>query len=447
MNLGRKDIALIAGIIISGVAIRLLPNVLNYAWGNDYGIYYYLSEAFLSSKSLAYPPNSPWGTDGYQYFPVTYIIVDGVHYLFHIPVAESLDYSIPILGGLTPFLLYLIAREAGLDRITSALAGFLLVVSPIQLYQTSQPNYLTTGHFFLLLSILFFLAYHNRNRYFLIPLAISIILLVLSHQLSTYFFLISIIGMVFAVNILSEKWRKFLFTDILIIEGTGTLMIGYLLIRVPGMVHFFSKAVHGLGYVGVIILFYSLSLAMFFILRNLDSRRIKESVVNAINKLKLNINPKRDFLLVIVTTLSMIIVLSLMIHLSFLPSFVTYRAVIISIPFLIFMAVSIIGVKYFLVESDKEEFLGWSMAIVASLLYSYISKNTVLLPARHIEYLSEPFSIIAGYVLYRWYVHFRQIRGEKNEIVVSHAVPRGGYSAVSVNTPAGVSVIMVPRVF
>jgi len=66
-------------VAIAGIAIRLAPNLLYYAWGNDYGIYYYLSQAFLSGKALVYPPNSPWGTDGYQYFPMTYWIVDFTH--------------------------------------------------------------------------------------------------------------------------------------------------------------------------------------------------------------------------------------------------------------------------------------------------------------------------------------------------------------------------------
>jgi len=185
-EVGEREIAIVSAIIIAGVAIRIFPNVLNYAWGNDYGIYYYLSQAFLSDKALAYPPNSPWGTDGYQYFPITFLIVDAVHYLTGVPISAALDYSIPFLGGLTPFLIYLISRGLGFDRNISAVAGFLLVVSPVQLYQTSQPNYLTTGHFFLLLSIYFFLAYH-RNRIYAIPMSISIVLLVLSHQLSTYF--------------------------------------------------------------------------------------------------------------------------------------------------------------------------------------------------------------------------------------------------------------------
>jgi hypothetical protein len=443
MKYSKSFIAIISLIIVSGIAIRLLPNILNYAWGNDYGIYYYLSEAFISGKSLAYPPNSPWGTDGYQYFPVTYLIVDAVHFLFHIKTSIALDYSIPILGGLTPFLIYLISREVGFDRMTSALAGFLLVVSPIQLYQTSQPNYLTTGHFFLLLSVYFFLAYHKK-KIMAIPMAASIVLLVLSHQLSTYFFLISIIGMVFAVDALSSKWKHYLIWDILVIELTGTLMIGYLLLRVPNMVHFFSSAVHGLGYVGVIVLFYAFALAMYFILRRWNSDRFLTAFKNVLGKMKMSIDPRRDVYLAVVAGVVIALLLSVMIAIGYLPSFITYSAVVISIPFIIFLAISVIGIKYLALEGNSSEVFGWSMAIILSLLYSLASKNTVLLPARHIEYLSEPFSVIAGYVLARWYLHFRDSRKDSTTRI-HPVITESVMSPVPINSPSGVTMVMMPR--
>jgi len=444
MKIGRRDVALISLVIIAGVAIRLLPNILYYAWGNDYGIYYYLSQAFLSGKALAYPPSSPWGTDGYQYFPVTYLIVDFVHYVTGLPIDISLDYSIPFLGGLTPFIIYLISREVGFDRITSALAGFLLVVSPIQLYQTSQPNYLTTGHFFLLLSIYFFIAYH-RKKIFAIPMAISIVLLVLSHQLSTYFFLVSIIGMVFAVNLLDAKWKSHLIADMLVIELSGTLMMAYLLIRVPNMVAFFSRAVHGLGYGAVIGLFYALVIAMFFVLRTVNSTKIREMAIETIKKLKLEIAPKRDVVLVFVAAIILILMFVALSVSGFVPDYITYEALLISLPFIIFISVSVVGIKYFLIEDNISEVLGWSMAIILSLLYSFASKNTVLLPARNIEYLSEPFCIIFGYVLIKWYHYFRVLKkgtGTKfKQVYTSRAVS----TPVAISTPAGLTIVHVPR--
>ena len=53
MRMERRDIAIISAIIVAGVAIRLLPNILYYAWGNDYGIYYYLSEAVLKTMIMS----------------------------------------------------------------------------------------------------------------------------------------------------------------------------------------------------------------------------------------------------------------------------------------------------------------------------------------------------------------------------------------------------------
>ncbi len=445
MKLGRKDIAIITGIIVAGVAIRLLPNILNYAWGNDYGIYYYLSEAFLSGNALAYPPSSPWGTDGYQYFPVTYLIVDMIHYLTGIPIAESLDYSIPFLGGLTPFLVYLISREIGFDRAISALAGFLLVVSPVQLYQTSQPNYLTTGHFFLLLSMLFFLAYH-RKRIFAVPMSVSIVLLVLSHQLSTYFFLISIIGMVFSVNLLSTKWKERLISDMLIIELTGTLMIAYLLLRVPDMVAFFSNAVHGLGYGAVIGLFYALVLGMFFILRMVNPERIKTRAVKVVEMLKLEIAPKRDLFLVFVSSVTLVLLFFLLREMGFIPPYISYVAIFISLPFIIFISVSVVGIKYFLIENNIAETLGWSMAIILSLLYSFLTRNTVLLPARNIEYLSEPFCIISGYVLIKWYHYFRTNRkGSGVKVKQMYSEVRHVATPIVMNGPVGATIVTVQR--
>ena len=54
-----------------------------------------------------------------------------------------------------------------------------------------------------------------------------------------------------------------------------------------------------LGYGAVIAVFYAMVLAMYLILRNSNSIKIKDVVVKIIEKLKLQIEPKRDLLLVI----------------------------------------------------------------------------------------------------------------------------------------------------
>ena len=407
------EVALALSIIAVGVVIRLIPNIIYFAWGNDYGIYYYLSQAFLTGKSIVYPPNSPWGNDGYQFFPVTYFIVLGVHYLFRVPLNVALNYSIPFLGGLTPFLLYLISKQLGFNRYVSVLAGFLLAVNPVQVYQTSQPNYLTTGHFFLLLTILFFFKFHKDRKY-LVPLVISLALLIMSHQLSTYIFLISIAGIVIFVNLLSDKWKSYLLWDTLFIESTGTFMMLYLLLRIPSMVHFFSGAMLGIGYGGVMVLFYVSTMLIYIVLSRWKTERFSKHLNSFLIRFKLNIDPGRDFYLTIISTLAIMLVFVVGMITGLLPSYISFNSIFISIPFFLFLSISIVGLKYFLTEMNIAEVFGWSFTIAVSLLYSVISRNTVLLPARYFEYLAAPFSIIAAYVLYKWDIHYKETHKLKN---------------------------------
>ncbi len=401
-------------VAVTGIIIRLAPNVMYYAWGNDYGIYYYLSQAFLSGKALVYPPNSPWGTDGYQYFPMTYWIVDFTHIVFRIPINVSLNYSIPILGGLTPLLVYFISREIKLSELTSFIAGMLLAVDPIQAYQTSQPNYLTTGHFFVLLSLLFLIKSQSEIRpgkfYYLTFL--STVLLILSHQLSSYFYFIGALGIIISASFFDKVWKGNLLRNMIYLELTGAFFISYIALRLPNSRNLMNGALLGTGYHGIIIVFFGSTLILSLLSYRAEVQRSLAFLNRLIIKLGLVKNYIRDMWIIFFTTLSIIGILSVLIYLKYLPYFITYNAVIISIPFFIFMSIGIIGIKYSLI--DKQIILlGWLSPLIGSLIYSLVTRNTVLLPARHIEYIVEPMSIVAAYVIFDWLM---QIKGHKLEI-------------------------------
>jgi len=403
-------------VAIAGIAIRLAPNLLYYAWGNDYGIYYYLSQAFLSGKALVYPPNSPWGTDGYQYFPMTYWIVDFTHIVFRIPINASLNYSIPILGGLTPLLLYFISREMKLSEVTSFIAGMLLAVDPIQAYQTSQPNYLTTGHFFLLLSLLFLIRSQRElkpGKYYYLTYLITLFL-ILSHQLSTYFYIISALGIIILGSFLDEVWKRNLMRNIIYLEVTGALFISYIAIRLPNSINLLDGALLGTGYHGIILAFFGSSLILSILSYNSELNRSKAFLSRVILNMGLIKNYMRDVWIIIFTTFSIVLILSILILFNYMPSFITYSAVIISIPFFIFMSLGIIGIKYALVDRQIL-LLGWIAPLVGSLIYSLITRNTVLLPARHIEYIVEPMSILAAYVIFNWLMQIREHKLESGD--------------------------------
>jgi len=388
-------------VVIVGVGIRIAPNIIYFVWGNDFGIYYYLSKSYFNLNSLISPRSSPWGIDGYQYFPITYLIVDTVSFLTGLPVLLSLKYAIPILGGLTPLLIYYISRELQIGRSISFLSAMLLAVDPIQLFQTSQPNYLTTGHFFLLLSVLLFLKYHTKFEYF-VPAILSSVTLTLSHQLSAYIFLILLIGMIVSVHLYNGSWRRYISKDILFTAFTGTFLLGYLIIRVPTSRYFLVSAASGLGLISIFILFCLVVISVYLILKVKGACCFLWKVTE---KLRENRSSKKSlgdiaFLALAVATIE----ISLMILiLTGSYSFIGYDSALLSIPFAVFLAIAVIGTKNALIKGETPEILGWIVAITISMIYSAITSNKTLEVARQVEYLVEPFSIIAGMSLFSYF--------------------------------------------
>jgi hypothetical protein len=389
-------------VVIVGVGIRIAPNIFYFVWGNDFGIYYYLSRSYFNLNSLISPPSSPWGIDGYQYFPITYLIVDAVSSLTSLPVLVSLKYAVPIIGGLTPLLIYYISRELQIVRSISFLSAMLLAVDPIQLFQTSQPNYLTTGHFFLLLSVLLFLKYHTRFEYF-VPALLSSVALTLSHQLSSYIFLISLIGMVVSVHLYKGSWLKHTSKDILFTAFTGTFLLGYLIIRVPSSKYFLVSAANGLELISILILFCLVVISVYLILK---VRGACCFLWRATERLRENRSSKKSLgdLLFLALAVTIIEISLMILILTGSYSFIGYESVLLSIPFAVLLGIAVIGTKNALIKGEIPEILGWTVAITISMLYSAITANKTLEVARQVEYLVEPFSIIAGTMLFS-YLH------------------------------------------
>jgi len=396
----RSEQWLLLVVIIVGVAIRVAPNISYWIWGNDFGIYYYLSRSYVSLNSWIAPPSSPWGIDGYQYFPVTYAIVDAVSSLTGLPVLTSLKYVIPLLGGLTPFLLYCISRELQISRSISFLSAIFLAVDPIQLFQTSQANYLTTGHFFLLLSVLLFIKYHSKLGYF-VPAIISSTVLTLTHQLSSYIFLISLIGMIVSVQLYNGLWRRYLRLDIIYTTFTGTFLLGYLILRVPTSRYFLVSAADGLALMWITLSFYTVVITAYSLLRRNGSCCILWKVME---KLRKNGSTRKNFKELVLLTLAVAVIEISLTILIFTGrySFISYDSVFLSLPFAIFLGISVLGTKNSLINGEAPAAIGWAIAITVSMTYSAVTSNKTLEVARQVEYLVEPFSIIAGMALYDW---------------------------------------------
>jgi len=380
-------------IIITFIAIiiRSLPAWTNAAWGCDFGIYYGLTNSLVKNQVL-FNPYFGWGTS-YQYFPVLYAITGIAHWLTGIDVLIIMPKLAPIFGGLSVFIFYFVVEKLVSERRIALLSSLFLAVMPFHVYQTSHASPLTLGHFFMMLSIYLFIKFREKNTY-IIPLLISTTLLIMSHHLTTYFYLITLIFIVFVENTNKMNCTPTLKKDILYILSTSGMIFSYwILIATP----VYESFMRGGLKVGSLHLNSNLSIIMFYTLFSL-------MFIIIWLKRKLNFFPDKKqpsvklaiirFFIVIVSVFTTMGIFAYVkipwTNFSFTPLSILY-----SIPLILIFAFGFAGVRYTRFIENGSFIRGWLLAILLSLTFGILTNSSTILPHRHFEYLMAPLSIIS----------------------------------------------------
>jgi hypothetical protein len=332
----------------------------------------------------------------------------------------------PIFGGLTILIFYFLVYELIKDRKIAILSTFFLAVLPFHVYQLSHASPLTMGHFFMIFSMFLFVKF-RQNLIYIIPLIISTILLIMSHHLTTYFYIISLIFIVFFENASIQdpnikKWSSSIKKDVCYIFITSVLVFSYwALIATPVYESFmssgFSFAGYKIGTIFIIFLFYILFFSSFFIailIRrfNIFINKSKFNNKNLFLKffvfLSLRLNPfikkeepshkSRVMIFSIITIIFLIFMtIFLFIKIPWTNFPFTIRSMILSIPLLVIFSFCAVGFRYTLYIKNGFFIRGWIISILLSFLYGIITNSGVILPDRHFEYLMYPVAIIAVY--------------------------------------------------
>jgi len=392
-------------IIVTALAIiiRSIPAWINAAWGCDFGIYYGLTNSFVENQDL-FNPYSGWGSS-YQYFPVLYAITGGMHWITGIDVLIIMPKIAPIFGGLSVLLFYFVIYELIGDKKKAFLSMLLFAVMPFHVYQTSHASPLTLGHFFMMLSLYLFIKYRKDTRY-IIPLFISTILLVMSHHLTTYFYLICLIMIVLVENAIIKEWASSLKKDILYILATSGLIFSYWMIVARPVYESFMKSGLKLGSIHLssnylLLLFYLgffLMFGMIWLKRkfNIFTKRKEPSVKSAIIK----------FSLTIIISISAMIFFSLQ-KLPWTNFAFTPLSILYSIPLILVFGFAIAGFQYMRFEKNGHFIIGWLLAIVFSFGFSIVTNTAALFPHRHLEYMMAPLSIFSIYGISAIFLNIR----------------------------------------
>ncbi len=378
-------------ITVFAILIRSIPTWIYSAWGTDFGIYYSITIEFLDKKNPLYEYPAVWGSSGYGSFPMLYSIILIAHLITHLPPQELLLRIPPIIGGLSVIPLFLLASKLTGSKKIGLVAAALLAINPVHVFQTSMPYLLTVGHLFMLFSLYFFLTWIKERKYFLL-LVLSSIALLLSHHLTNYIFIISVVGISFIGGLFGFISKDKVKNAFLFIIPFTTLTFIYWILRVPGMRYFltspFNYAIpwYIVAVAGLILFLLLYLIAMKFTLPFQGNFLLK------LERIKIS----HAFAAFMVISLLIFIILAVV---GLRGYYIPFISIIYSLPFM--LTIGLMGVGATRIRKYRGFcFMGsWILAITASMLFGLVTWASIE-PWRHVEYLMEPLSIVGAIGLY-----------------------------------------------
>ncbi|HWR63277.1 MAG TPA: hypothetical protein VN365_02615 [Candidatus Thermoplasmatota archaeon] len=382
--------------LITGIAIvvRSLPAWMNAAWGGDFGIYYGLTSRFVENQQIFNEYNG-WG-EMYNYFPVLYIFSALGHWITGVDLLWLMPKIAPIFGGLTVFIFYFIVYDLTKRRDVALLSSLFLAVVPFHVYQTSHAAPLTMGHFFMILSCYLFLKYMDQKKY-LVPLMISTVFLIMSHHLTTYFFLITIFFIVVIKSIRVDL--RTMYRDVAYVLAASALTFSYwIFIATPVFSTFMNNGLSISSYL-VILLFYVSLVSCLLCIVTMKKR--KPTVLNSMKKTFMfhPAHTKKRALIYFTAGFVFIFCAEIVfLFVNFPVSGIRMKplSILYSIPMLFFIGFGCLGVEYLKHVKNRWFFQAWLCAILSSFIYSLVTVNTTLFPDRHVEYLTVPACLFAA---------------------------------------------------
>jgi hypothetical protein len=185
------------------VFLALEPLLSFSLFGSDTGEYYSLTATLVTTGHFAaqYPAYQGWGT-GYPDFPGMFALVGAVAGSVGATTLSSLLYTVPILGALAVFPVFLLFRKLIQHDLVALLGAAFAGVAMPRMYILAHPAPQALGDL-LVVAALWMYVEGRKDRRWYVPLALTSGALIVTHHLSSYFFLLGALGTV----VLLELWR------------------------------------------------------------------------------------------------------------------------------------------------------------------------------------------------------------------------------------------------
>ena len=370
-------------------ALSLEPLGAFAIFGSDTGEYFRLTSELLTSGHLPVAGGyAGWGF-AYPDFPGIFLLgATGSAGLGVNPLA-ALQFLVPLVsvGAVVPLFL-LFRRLFPNDSVALVGAALASVMMP-RMFSMAHPAPLALGDF-LVVAALWMFVEGRRDRRWYVPMTIAALALIVTHHLSTYFFLVSALGGL----LLLELWRpgawsrRFPAREFAFLGAYSILVAAYWSLYATeffgGVVTFGATGLPGHAIPAALVLGSGVAVGLAAWLVRL--RRQRPIRRRAWVRLPSDRSVGRDLLVIVgavVVGVSVLLVVDLPgTHQTTQPSAILWFA-----PLLLSLGLAA-GSRRLLTFTRLGPFaIAWLTAIGASAIFAIFSQNPVLLPSRHAEYL------------------------------------------------------------
>jgi hypothetical protein len=197
-----ETLCLLIGLALLLLFLALEPYLSYAVFGSDTGEYYHLTAALVATGHI--PVGAAYGGWGVSYpdFPGIYLLAAGASGAVGLTPFTALTVIIPGVAVLSVFPLFLLFRRLYPHDTVALLAAAIASIAMPRLFSLAHPAPLALGDF-LAVAALWMLVETRRDTRWFVPLSLTSVALIVTHHLSTYFFLVGAIGGLFFL----ELWR------------------------------------------------------------------------------------------------------------------------------------------------------------------------------------------------------------------------------------------------
>jgi hypothetical protein len=235
----------------------------------------------------------------------------------------------------------------------------------------------------------------RRSRFWTGPLYISTALLIGSHHLTTYFYILFLFTVLVIRNLGAREWTAHLKEDIFYFLATVTLTFCYwILIATPVFRADFASALP-IGSWTTVGLFYILVAAVFGAIPYLRKWKPFQKFV----AWKLGWPTPREDALKVGVTVGICTGFSILFTFIYIfgTNFILLPAATsFLMPLFFTLGLSVAGYRYLDRFSEAAYAKAWLISILASFIFAVVTRNTAIYSFRHLEYFAYPLSILSG---------------------------------------------------